>query len=489
LLTVACPSCGADVRFRSHAAVMAVCEYCHTGVLREAGSVRDLGRISDVLEDYSPIQLNTAGTWAGRPFTVIGRIQLRYDAGTWNAWYLLFDDGATGWLGDASGQYMMTAERPVDGPLPPFGDLLPGHYVTVAGEKWMAADVRTARCTGGQGELPFKVGEGWQAKVADLRQRGRFLTLDYSDGEQALVYAGEAVTLEALKPQLLRDDDAILRSAGKLRGKVDSLDCPSCGSAIAYVPGMTANLVCPACRAQLDAASPKVEVLRAGERVAAVKTTLPIGAEGTLGTRKVTVIGAMRREDDEGSAWTEYLLYAPRAGFTWLVETDEGWQRADAMDDWPEWRGDAALADGVSYAKLYEYPARVTFAAGAFNWKVQAGDVAHVEEFRQGGVTLSAERSDSEITWSRATPVAWDQIRAGFGKELGDAPAPASSRAPGMLTHGTRHRTAAKMLILVLLVLHAVPLMFNFSGTFAFTVLGALALYLPAVFLDNSDSQ
>jgi hypothetical protein len=42
---------------------------------------------------------------------VVGRIQLRYSAGIWNEWYLLFDDGATGWLGDSSGMYTITAER------------------------------------------------------------------------------------------------------------------------------------------------------------------------------------------------------------------------------------------------------------------------------------------------------------------------------------------------------------------------------------------
>ena len=107
--TVSCPSCGAEVKFRSHASVMAVCEYCNTRVLKEAGAVRDLGKISSVLEDYSPIQIGTSGVLGGRPFNVVGRIQLRYSAGLWNEWYLLFDDGSSSWLGDSSGMYVVTA--------------------------------------------------------------------------------------------------------------------------------------------------------------------------------------------------------------------------------------------------------------------------------------------------------------------------------------------------------------------------------------------
>jgi len=83
---VSCPSCGAEVSFRSAASVMAVCEYCHSTLLKDAESVKDIGKMSDVLEDYSPIQINTSGEYQGKHFTVVGRIQLRYDDGFWNEW-------------------------------------------------------------------------------------------------------------------------------------------------------------------------------------------------------------------------------------------------------------------------------------------------------------------------------------------------------------------------------------------------------------------
>jgi hypothetical protein len=43
----------------------------------------------------------------------------------------------------------------------------------------------------------------------------------------------------------------------------------------------------------------------------------------------------MRRADDEGTQWNEYLMYGPRSGFSWLVETDEGWSGANVLSDWP----------------------------------------------------------------------------------------------------------------------------------------------------------
>ena len=318
--TVSCPSCGAEVKFRSHASVMAVCEYCNTRVLKEAGAVRDLGKISSVLEDYSPIQINSSGVLGGRAFTVVGRIQLRYSAGMWNEWYLQFDDATTGWLGDASGQYTATSLRPPIPNPPPFEQLRAGQQYQIGDERYTASDIRTAECIGGQGELPFKVDDGWQAKVADFRRGANFVTLDYSDEGPPMLYTGVPVTLESMQMQLLRDDDRIKESAGRYRGKLDKLDCPSCGSAIQYLPGMTANLVCQACHAQIDAASPKVEVLKAGESVEAQRFTLELGATGKLGSQEFTVIGAMRRADDEGTEWTEYLLYGPRAGCDALAQ-------------------------------------------------------------------------------------------------------------------------------------------------------------------------
>lgn len=484
---VSCPSCGAEVKFRSHASVMAVCEYCSTNVLKDADAVKDLGKMSSVLEDYSPIQLGTAGVLGGRHFTAVGRIQLKYDAGLWNEWYLLFDDGATAWLGDSSGMFTVTMERQVDGPLPAFEQLAPGRNLPIGGEYYTAAEIRTADCIGGQGELPFKVGQGWQAKVADFRRGASFLTLDYSDGPSPVVYTGQAVTLESLQCQLLRDEDQIQRSAGRYRGKLDALDCPSCGSPIKYLPGMTAHLVCPACQAQVDAASPKAQVLAAGERVATVVTTLELGAQAKLNNQEYTAIGVMRRADDEGTQWTEYLLYAPRAGFSWLVETDEGWWRANVMPEWPQFGGPSGqdvLVDKSTFSKLYEYGARVTFAAGAFNWRVQVGDQCHVAEFSSGQVRLAVETTDAEMTWSRSSPVPVDQLVAWFGPQFhGRAP------TPGAPFQHQRYKSVAKKFIMVMLAINAVPLLANFSRTWALSALGALALYLPALFLDSNDDS
>lgn len=465
---------------------MAVCEFCRTTVLKDVGATEHLGKLSEVLEDYSPIQIGTGGQADGRAFTVIGRIQLRYAHGIWNEWYLWFDDGASGWLGDASGQYTLTLAREISAAVPAFDDVTPGKLYTIDGERYTAADRRVARCIGGQGELPFKVGDGWEARVADLRGGKRFVTLDYSE-QQPRLYSGSAVTLAGMKCQLLRDDEQIKAGAGRYRGKLGALDCPSCGSAIKYVPGATAHLICPSCAARLDASGPEAQVLAAGERIERAQLSLELGASATIDASTYSVIGAMIRVDDEGTRWFEYLLFSARAGMFWLINADGEWYRSTVLDEWPAWHANAeqATLGPVVYHKSTEYPARVEFAAGAFNWRVQAGDTVRVFEFEHADRTLAAELTSDELTWSRSTPVAHAQVSAWFGKSLRGMPAtPKTQSKPA----ASRNSTPTKFMWWVI-GLNFVPLMFNFFQTAIILVIAIIALFYPPAGFKNDDSE
>jgi hypothetical protein len=478
---VSCPSCGAPLAFKSHAAVMAVCEFCRATVIKDAESVRDIGKMSAVLEDYSPIQIGTSGVAGTRQFSVIGRIQLRYAQGFWNEWFLLYDDGATGWLGDSSGLYVITTERALAADTPSFPDIEVGKLYTIEGERFTASEKREAQCIGGQGELPFKVGEGWRVRVADMRAAGRFVTLDYSEGERPVLYDGVSVKLEQLKCQLLRDDEQIKASAGRYRGKLDALDCPSCGSAIRYLPGVTSALVCPACAARLDAASSQVQVLQAGEKVERARLSLPLGASANILGSSRTVIGAIRRRDGEGESWTEYLLYSARAGFMWLIESDDGWYRSTVLDTWPSWTwtgADNARLEGVPYTRLYDYPATVTFAAGAFNWRVAVGDQVRVYEFEAGPNTIAAELTAEEMTWSRSILVAHDQIRTWFGTA---APRLAESKAA---IKPERNALPVKFMWWIIGLIF-IPLMAHFFTTAIIIVIALVALFFPPAVFGN----
>lgn len=483
---VACPGCGAPVSFRSAASVMAVCEFCRTTLLKDADSVRDLGKMAEALEDYSPIRIGVSGVFNQHAFTVIGRIQLRYAAGFWNEWYVMSDEGRPAWLSDASGQYAVTAEAPAIASPPKFAGLRAGNRVKLGDAVYVAADVRSAKCVAGQGELPFQVGPGWEARVADFRRGQQFLTLDYSDGEAPKIYRGKAVRLDEMKCQLLRAPDEIRDTAGRYKGKVGSLACPACGAAASYTPGASTHLVCPACAAQIDTSGAVAEVIAAGARVDAVKTTLELGAKATIEREPWTLIGLMRREEvgeGEDSRWTEYLLYSEKRGFRWLVETSEGWESADVLDEWPQWAGDseATLPDG-SYSKVWDYSARVIYAAGAFNWRVAVGDTVRVSEFRAGNRKLSMEANDEEITWSRGASLTADTVMEWFGKPKPVGEAVKSKVAESVAA--SSYMTTAKRLVLFLAIINAVPFIVNADDVFTILLFGVGALLIPAWLMD-----
>jgi len=164
-----CPSCGAPVRLRSAVSVLAVCEYCRATLLDLDGKIENLGKMAELAEDRSRLQVDAQGVYGGKCFTVVGRIQLQYESGLWNEWFLLFDDAGTGWLSEADGAYALTFPRASPAGAPAFSTVRPGDDLVLAGTTWTVSNIENAVCVAGEGELPFRVGGGYQAPVVDLR--------------------------------------------------------------------------------------------------------------------------------------------------------------------------------------------------------------------------------------------------------------------------------------------------------------------------------
>lgn len=419
---ILCPQCGAPVEFKSAASVMAVCGSCRSTLLKDAESVKRIGEMAEVLEDYSPIQITSTGKYEGKRFDVVGRLQLRYEAGFWNEWYVWFEDGTDGWLSDASGQYAVTRTRPSkdkDPALPPFDSLAPGKELKLDGKVYYAADLRRCRAVSGQGELPFAVGaDGYEAVVADFRALDEFLTLDYSDAPTPQVYLGKAYSLDDMQRGSLRAEHLVEESAGNYVGKIKALDCPSCGAPISFAAAVATQVICPNCRAQVDCSGETAEVLAKQKKVASIQTTLSLGAKATIDNAAYTLIGLMQCEDpdpEESSRWIEYLLYSQQKGFLWLVESDDGWDKVRVCDRWPSPVSDKRYSyEGKRYDKLYDYDSVVKLALGAFNWRVKVGDVSHITDFGLGNGKLTRETADAELGWSVSERVGAAQVGRWF---------------------------------------------------------------------------
>ena len=185
-----CPSCGGEVKFVSKASLTAVCPFCASLLMRKDLDLELIGKVAQLQEDGTPFQLGTRGTYKGKPFAVIGRIQFDHGSGYWNEWYLNVD----AWIGEAQGLYVFTKQTPSLGSLPAWDGLEAGASVTVNNENFQVKELQEVRCVGGEGELPFPFESGSESTIADLATSGtRFATIDYSETPPLLfmgAYAG-----------------------------------------------------------------------------------------------------------------------------------------------------------------------------------------------------------------------------------------------------------------------------------------------------------
>jgi hypothetical protein len=58
-----CPGCGAPVDFKSAQSTHAVCGFCQSTVVRDGDKLKRLGKMAELFDDHSPLQLQASGVW------------------------------------------------------------------------------------------------------------------------------------------------------------------------------------------------------------------------------------------------------------------------------------------------------------------------------------------------------------------------------------------------------------------------------------------
>jgi hypothetical protein len=212
MLDTNCPNCGAPLSFRSANLAVKVCDSCRSAVVRTGETLEAVGRVAEVPEDVSPLQLGVRGRDGALGFELVGRVRWRWSDGAWNEWCVVFQDGSYGWLGEASGRFMLLREVPVSvfggeavARLAAGQQVVPGMTATLAELEYEVNDVQPVECIGSEGEMPFPTPIGTTAVSVDLqRPDGRAASLQ-TDGGEVSGYAGRYVTLAEIAATGLRD--------------------------------------------------------------------------------------------------------------------------------------------------------------------------------------------------------------------------------------------------------------------------------------------
>jgi DNA-directed RNA polymerase subunit RPC12/RpoP len=205
-----CPSCGAEIPFRTSIAAYAICPYCRTMVVRQDDGIKNIGTMAQLPEDMSPFQIGADGYYKGVHFGIVGRMRIGWDDGSWNEWFMVSDDMKRGWLAEAQGFYApcfdTTAEidshrmdairdlgAMVEGVKDAGASNPMGKSVSLTLATYRITDIKQAECLGSEGELPFKAPQGRKTWSVDLTHgEGQFASIEFGP-EGARVFEGQYV--------------------------------------------------------------------------------------------------------------------------------------------------------------------------------------------------------------------------------------------------------------------------------------------------------
>jgi hypothetical protein len=205
--TFSCPACGAEVTFQSSASVFSVCKFCKSTLIRKDVSLESIGKMADLKDDATPLQLGVSGRCKGE-FVVVGRVHVTWEDGFWNEWFVRFDDGREGWLAEAQGFYMMSF--PVTKPenLPKVDQVRPDLRIQIGKTGYMVDDIKEVTYSFAEGELPFVAPQGFKGVSVDLRHgESDFASISYDGNGDADVFVGQYLDFDQFHFQNLRQID------------------------------------------------------------------------------------------------------------------------------------------------------------------------------------------------------------------------------------------------------------------------------------------
>jgi hypothetical protein len=396
-----------------------VCGYCQSTVVRDGDTLSRIGKMAELFNDFSPLQLQASGVWQGRSFTLVGRLQYKYPHGTWTEWYAVLDDGGTAFLSEDNGAYVFGLPTSLQRAVPPAENFRVGATTAINAKPFSVASNEQVSLLSAQGELPRLPALGAPFAMVELRSaNGDVLSIDYGTAATSgapVLSLGRSVLLEDLKLTGLKDE-----SAKDEIGK--QFSCPNCGAPVEVTLAGSKSITCRACNSIIDLTQGTGAALKHAIQDEPVSPLIALGTVGQLVGAQWQVVGFQHRmgyepdDPDEHFGWDEYLLYNQKRGFTFLVDAEDGWSLVKPVTGAPIFRPgeSSAVYLKTNYPLQSSYHAETTYVAGEFYWQVQRGQKTFNRDFTSGSFLLSQEEAPNEITWSSGSKLDGDLVAKAF---------------------------------------------------------------------------
>lgn len=459
----ACPGCGAPIEFRSAQSTHAVCGYCQSSVVRSGDTLARIGKMAELFGDFSPLQLQASGTFQGRGFTLVGRLQYHYGEGTWTEWHALLDDGSTAFLSEDNGAYVFVQPATLSRKVPPAERFRVGATTAINGKAFSVASNETVSLIAAQGELPHLPALGASFAMVELRSAdGEVLSIDYGPtlaGGVAVLARGRSVLLDDLKLVGLKEESATNEKGNR------QFDCPNCGAPVEVTLSTSQSITCGACHSLMDLSKGVGKELKHALQRDPINPLIPLGSIGELQGVRWQVVGFQHRmghepgDRDDQFGWEEYLLYNRKRGFTFLVDATDGWSLVKPLTGAPAYKRGAASVThlGTTYQLLSSYEAETGYVEGEFYWQVRRGQKTFNRDFAKGKSVLSQETSaGKEVVWSSGSKLDAKLVAQAFKLEASQALFKRGDASPLSSVSGMSVRTIVIVVLLLLLFLFVI---------------------------------
>ena len=385
-------------------------------VLRQGETLSRLGKMAELFDDHSPLQLQTSVTWQGQTFTLVGRLQYKYGEGSWSEWHAVLADGRSAYLSEDNGAYVFSTPLALQRELPAAERFRVGATTAINGQSFSVASNQQVSLMSAQGELPRLPALGQPFAMVELRSQesGEVLSIDYST-QPPSVSKGQSVLLDELKLSGLRGE-----SVKDEKGR--QFNCPQCGAPVTPLLASSKSITCASCKSLIDLSQGLGAELQHAVQDEPVAPLIPLGSLGPFQGVLWQVVGFQHRMGTDPSdpaehfGWEEYLLYNAQRGFTFLVDSTEGWSLVKPTTGAPvlSANGQSATYLGMTYRLKERYNAETAYVAGEFYWQVSRGQKTANRDFVNGKNQLSMEQSADEVTWSVGSQIESDAVASAF---------------------------------------------------------------------------
>jgi hypothetical protein len=424
-------------------------------VLRQGETLSRIGKMAELFDDHSPLQLQASGTWNHKAFTLVGRLQYKYAEGSWTEWHAVLDDGSSAYLSEDNGAYVISTPLTLQRELPLAEHFRVGATTAINGQSFSVAANNPVALMSAQGELPRLPALGQPFAMVELRSQtaGEVLSIDYST-QPPSVSIGQAVRLEDLQLSGLRDE-----SVKDEKGR--QFNCPHCGAPVAALLASSKSITCGSCNSLIDLSQGLGAELQHALQDEPLAPLIPLGSQGPLQGVLWQVVGFQHRmgtdpsDPDEQFGWEEYLLYNAERGFTFLVDSTEGWSVVKPTTGAPVLsnNGQHATYLGTRYQLKERYNAETSYVAGEFYWQVSRGQKTSNRDFVNGKNLLSMEQSANEVTWSVGRQIESDAVAKAFKLEDKKDLLQRSDAGPGSAAQGVSFRAGLVIFLVLILFL------------------------------------